>query len=155
MQSNIRQYQGKEGLQKITQNALEATGEILIYETAYASLDLFMSHDQAEAYRTTLLNKKLKVRQLTNAPYQKYSDVPGFHEQVMDIRYIVPTKLNLEREIMIYNDTVAIYQTQGDNLYGVEIVDASLANQQRQLFELVWTQSDRPASSNNSRTSLL
>ena len=60
----------------------------------------------------------------------------------------------IDREILIYNDTVAIYQTKGDELYGVEIVDASLAEQQRQLFELVWMQADRPANSRDPRTSV-
>ncbi len=154
MASNIHEYTGKEGLQQITAHALEAKGEILIYETAYASLELFMPHEQAEEYRRELLAKGLRVRQLTNQVYQHYSEVEGFHEQVMDIRRIATEKIKIDREILIYNDTVAIYQTKGEELYGVEIVDPSLAAQQRQLFELVWMQADRPANSKDPRTSI-
>ncbi|OHB24933.1 MAG: hypothetical protein A2542_01520 [Parcubacteria group bacterium RIFOXYD2_FULL_52_8] len=154
MSSIIHDYKGKEGLQQITTRSLEAKGEILIYETAYASLELFMPHEAAEGYRRQLLAKRLHVRQLTNQVYQHYSEVEGFHENVMDIRRIATEKLKIDREIIVYNDTVAIYQTKGEDLYGVEIVDASLAEQQRQLFELVWMQADRPANSRDSRTSI-
>ncbi len=154
MTSNIHQYTGKEGLQQIADHSLAAKGEILIYETQYASLELFMTHPQAEDHRRALLAKSLRVRQLTNQVYQHYSEVEGFHEQVMDIRRIATEKIKIDREILIYNDTIALYQTKGENLYGVEIVDASLAEQQRQLFELVWMQADRPANSRDPRTSI-
>ncbi|MGH7883361.1 MAG: hypothetical protein ACREN8_10735, partial [Candidatus Dormibacteraceae bacterium] len=149
MSASIKQYIGKKGLKEITEHSLEAAAELWIIETAFASLDLIMSHDEAEAFRKALLDKQIHCRQISNELFRDYTNVPGFHEQVMDIRYIPPQKLKIEREILIYNNVVAFYKTSGNNLFGIEIIDSDFAKQQRQLFEMVWAQADRPPTSVN------
>jgi len=155
MSAIIKQFTDKKGLKEITLNSLQAKDELLIIETTYASLDLMLSHAEAEKFRKQLLEGGIHCRQISNELFRDYTNVLGFHEKVMSTRYIDPAKLKIDREILIYNDTVAFYQTQGKELYGIEIIDAAFAKQQRQIFELIWKQADRPPTSNNSRTSLI
>ena len=113
-----------------------------------------MSYEEAEAFRSELLVKNIRCREISNELFHDYTGVTGFHEKVMEVRYIDPAKLSINREVLIYNDTVAFYQTRDEEPYGVEIIDPAFALQQRQLFELLWSLSDRPPSSSNSRTSI-
>lgn len=154
MRAIIKQYAGKEGLKEITLHSLQAKGQLCIIETTYASLDLILSHQEAEDFRRALLHSRIRCLQISNELFRDYTSVPGFHEKVMESRYIAPAKLKIDREILIYNDTVAFYQTRGKDVYGIEIIDADFARQQKQLFELIWQQADRPPSSANGRTSI-
>ena len=71
----------------------------------------------------------------------------------MNIRYINPKKLIIRIETLIYNDTVAMYEPKIDG-FCLEIYSKELASQQRQMFEFVWEQADRPIIGKNGRTSI-
>ena len=150
----IISYSGKEGLLKVTTNSLEAKGELLVFETSYASLNNLFSKKQAEDIRAKFLERKIKVRELTNhAFHEQYTNVPDFHEKVMNIRYVNPNKLNIQVESLVYNTIVALYEPK-ENGFCVEIHSKELADQQRQLFEFIWKQADRPIIGKGGRTSI-
>jgi len=126
----------------------------LVFETSYASLNNLFTKKQAENIRAEFLKRKIKIRELTNhAFHEQYTDVPDFHEKVMAIRYINPNKLNILVETLVYNNVVAIYEPK-EGGFCVEIHSKELANQQRQLFEFIWKQADRPIIGKNGRTSI-
>lgn len=150
----IKTYSGVEGLLEVTKNSLNAKGELLIYETSYASLNDMFSRKQAEDIRKEFLERKIIVRELTNKAYHEpYTEVKDFHEKVMKIRYINPAKLKIEVETLIYNNIVATYQPWKDGIC-FEVYSRQLADQQRQLFEFVWKQADRPIIGKGGRTSI-
>jgi hypothetical protein len=150
----INTYHGTEGLLAITEHSLEAKSEVLIMETSYASLNDLFPANKAEEIRQKFLDRKIIVRELTNRMYhEKYTDVKGFHEQVMKIRYIDPKKLLIKVETLIYNDIVAIYEPKKDG-FCIEIQSNELADQQRQLFEFIWKQGDLPIIGKGGRSSL-
>ena len=152
--SKIIHFEGREGLLRLTLNSLEAIGELLIYETSYASLNDYLDKGKAEEIRQELLNRAIKVKEISNQPYhENYTQVRGYHERVMDIRYIDPNKLKIETELMIYNDVV-VYYTVKPPLFGVEIHDKELALMQKQIFEFVWNSAERPMLGKNGRTSI-
>lgn len=150
----IKYYQGVEGLLTVTRNSLKAEGELLTFETSYASLNAMFTREQAEEIRRQFLARKVKVRELTNQIYHEpYTDIKDFHEKVMEIRYISPAKLKIKVETLIYNDVVAIYEPK-ENGFCLEIYSQELADQQRQLFEFIWKQADRPIIGRGGRTSI-
>jgi hypothetical protein len=154
MEQIIKTYSGTEGLLEITNHSLDAKGELLIFETSYASLNDMFGKQEGDEIRQQFVDHKIKIRQLTNQPYHEpYTDVKNFHEQVMTIRYINPAKLKIAVETLIYNDIVAIYQTKKGG-FCLEIQSQELANQQRQLFEFIWDQADRPIIGKDGRTSI-
>ncbi len=154
MEKQIITYSGKQGLLKVTQNSLTTKGELLIFETSYASLNDMFSKEEAEKIRSEFVKRKIKVRQLTNHAYHEpYTQVKDFHERVMNIRYINPNKLKIKVETLIYNDVVAIYEPRQEG-FCLEIYSKELADQQRQLFEFIWKQADRPIIGKGGRTSI-
>lgn len=154
MPNNLITYSGIEGLLKITKNSLKAEGELLIFETSYASLNDMFSKGNAELIRSEFIRKRIKIRELTNKIYhENYTDIKEFHEKVMQIRYIDPKKLNIKIETLIYNDVVAIYDLKNIDLC-IEVYNRDLANQQRQLFEYIWQKGERPIIGRGGRTSI-
>lgn len=150
----IIQYEGKEGLLNVYKNSLHAKGEILIYEISYASLHVFLGKSKAEEIRKEYLKKGLKIREITNQPFHEtYSEVKGFHERVMEIRYINPSRLKIDTELLIYNNVVVYYNLKSP-IWAVEIYDSNLASMQRKLFEYIWGQGERPVMGKNGRSSM-
>ncbi len=62
-------------------------------------------------------------------------DLPG-----TKVRYIDPVVFKIEFETYIYNSCVALLSYQTDDIFGVEIHNPQLARQQKQLFDLIWSQ---------------
>lgn len=152
--NQIVSYSGREGLLKVTLNSLKAKGELLVFESSFASLNAMFSKSEAEEIRHEFVKRNVKVRELTNqAYYEPYTGIPDFEKKVMNIRYINPTKLKIKVESLIYNDVVAIYVPKEDG-FCLEIYSKELANQQRQLFEFIWKQADRPIIGKGGRTSI-
>ena len=150
----IIQYEGKEGLLKVYQNSLSAKKEIFIYEISYASLHMFLEKSKAEEIRKEYLKKGLKIKEITNQPFHEtYSEVKGFHERVMEIRYIDPSRLKIDTELFIYNNVVVYYNLEFP-LWAVEIYDSNLANIQKKLFEYIWNQGERPVMGKDGRSSM-
>jgi hypothetical protein len=121
-------------------SSLIKNGEILIYELGEMA-DLF-SKDKAEQIRDNFVKNNIKIRQITNnSKLDKFSDSQEYVNNTIKFRYVPKDIFNIENEILIFNDTVAIYNTK--ELLVIE--DAKFANNQRQLFENVWEQGQSPA----------
>ena len=73
------------------------------------------------------------VRSLKTYPQKKNDHWPQWES-----RYISPKKLNINHQMDIYNDVVAIYNWHEGEVFGVEIHNNKVATFQKQLFELVW-----------------
>jgi len=135
-------------------DSLKAKGELLIYETSYASLNEFMTRKRAEEIRGEFLKRGIKVREITNTPYhEEYTNVKGYHEKVMNIRYINLEKLGIEKETLIYNDVVAFYSLTNE-IYGIEIYNKDFAEMQRRVFNYIWKLGEKPIIGKNGRTSM-
>ncbi|SRR4030042_1621798 len=152
--NQIISYSGKEGLLKVTLNSLKARDELLVFESSFSSLNTMFDKSKAEEIRREFVKRNIKVRELTNqAYYEPYTQIKEFDEKVMNIRYINPNKLKIKVETLIYNDVVAIYEPKEDG-FCLEIYNKELADQQRQLFEFIWKQGDRPIIGKGGRTSI-
>jgi len=152
--SKIITYEGKEGLLQVTKNSLEAKKDLYIYEMAYASLNEFLSKDEAEKIRKDFLKKNVKIKEITNVAYhEKYTVVKEFHQKCMEIRYINPDKLNITTEFLTYNDVVAFY-TFKNGFFAVEIYNKDLAKLQQQIFNFAWNIAEKPMIGKSGKTSL-
>lgn len=63
-------------------------------------------------------------------------------------RYIPSDILEIAHQTDIYNDVVAYYNWYEGDVFGVEIMNAKIAKQQRQMFEIIW-QMAKPLSHKN------
>lgn len=154
MEQTIKKYNGVEGLLEVTMNSTNASGELLIFETSYASLNDMFNKETSEKIREEFLSKNIKIRELTNKIFHEdYTNVKDFNEKIMDIRYIDPKKLSIKVETLIYNNVVAMYEPVKDG-FCIEIHSKELAEQQKQLFEFIWKIGERPIIGKGGRTSV-
>ena len=102
-------------------------------------MDGLMDKDTAESIRSEIIEKSIIVRQLTNlseiyADWTKYSKEM---QEIMKIRYIPKEIFDIQNEILIFDDTVAMYRVEPE-IYYIEIEDAHYADMMRALFENLW-----------------
>ncbi|MFA6268519.1 MAG: hypothetical protein WCW13_05430 [archaeon] len=113
--------------------------EVFIFEKG--ELGDIISKDKAEKLRSNFIKNGVKVKQITNVPsLPKFTDSDEFVNKVMTFRYVPKDIFAIENEILIFDNTVAIYNKK--ELLIIE--DKSFANNQKQLFASIWEQGQSP-----------
>ncbi len=134
----VNTYEGVSGLKQMLWNELKAKGEILIFGCGTIE-DLVGSRNWAEKHRAKTVDAKYKIREINNKGkkpigFTKNSDFYSNFER----RFIATTKLNIEQQIAIYNDTVSVYHWRDDQKVGSETINKAYADTMRQMFESYW-----------------
>ncbi len=138
--SKILYYKGVEGLKQVTWNSLKAKNILRIFEIK--DMSGFLSFDFAEKVRQELVERKIMTHQLTNLPkIEGYSENTTHVTKFWTPRYINPEFLNIDFEILIYNDVYCMYNYKDDDIFIVEIYNEKLARMQKKIFDFVWSQS--------------
>lgn len=113
--------------------------EVCIFEIG--NMNDLMPQKEADQIRDSLKANKIKVRQISNYEWQpEFTEVEGFSETVLG-KYIKPEVFQISSEIVIFEDTVAIYRIEPSVSY-LEINDANYAEMMRELFDNIWKLSD-------------
>ncbi len=102
-------------------------------------LDGLMDKDTAEIIRQSIIHNKVPVRQLTNFS-EIYSDWTVFSrelQELMQIRFVGRDVFDIQNEILIFDNIVAMYRIEPDVSY-IEIEDSSYANMMRSFFDNLW-----------------
>jgi hypothetical protein len=102
-------------------------------------LDGLMDKETAESIRSEIISKDISVRQLTNLS-EIYGDWTRFSkelQELMQIRYISTEIFDIQNEILIFDNVVAMYRIDPE-VYYVEIEDANYANMMRDFFDNLW-----------------
>jgi len=114
--------------------------QVHIFEKGKMS-DLFWE-DRAEKIRQEFLHNNVQVKQITNIPeLPKFSENDDFVNTLMSFRYVSQEIFDIDNEILIFDDTVAIYN-QKELLI---IQEWGFAGNYRQLFSSIWEQWQPPA----------
>ncbi len=139
--SRVAEYRGVDGLKQINFNLTKAVGEFCVFEVAHLDEHEGMSESFANRLRETWLEKKIVSRDLTNNPsWQRHSPTQPAYVNVQRGCYIQPSVFEISLETFVYNNCVAYLHYEEGQIFGVEVYNENLANQQKQLFELVWAQ---------------
>lgn len=138
-ESKIIHYKGEEGLKQILWNSTKAKGKLRIYEYGQ-SMNNIISEGYSERIREKFVeNKELeKCLQITN-----FSEIHPFtsikkHLDQWECRFIDKNDLAINVEVQIYNDVYCMYEIFENEIFGVEIYNESLADFQKQVFDLIW-----------------
>lgn len=135
--SRVVNYSGIDGLKQVTVNSLKAKGELLLFEIE--NMGSFLNVGLSEEVRKGFIKNKIHVKELMNQSNQPaWTNVEEFVTKFWDCRYIDPSILKMDVELLIYNDVVAIYNYKDKNIFCVEIYNQKLANMQRQIFNFMW-----------------
>jgi len=124
------------------ESAKAKSKSVFIYEKG--DLNDVIGEKKAEELRDLFLANNIKVKQITNIPtLPPFSKNDRFINTCMTFRYIPEETFTIEKEILIFDDTVAIY-TIGSNPKLAVIEDKSFAANQKQLFLNLWDQGQPP-----------
>jgi hypothetical protein len=134
--SKIVEYKGIDGLKQMNWNLTKAENEYRVFELA--GLDKHLGKHFAAKMRARDQAKGLKTYDLTNNPERHLE--PGIETKNNLTRYIDPKVFNIQFESFIYNNCVALLNYERDDIFGVEIYNSKLAAQQKQIFDLLWSQ---------------
>jgi len=136
--SKIVEYRGVDGLKQMNWNLTKAESEYRVFELA--SLGKHLGKHFAEKVRARQAEKNIVSYDLTNDPgWRLETNIVGY-ATLSNARFINPTTFTIEFETYIYNNVVALLSYENDDIFGVEIHNEKLARQQRQLFDLLWSQ---------------
>ncbi len=120
-------------------SSIAKSGEVFIFEKGEMA-DLF-DKTRAETIRKSFLENNIKVKQITNIPtLPKFTESDAFVNTVMTFRYVPKDIFAIEHEILIFDDTVAVYNKEELLI----IKDSAYANNQKQLFASIWEQGQSP-----------
>ncbi len=135
---SVSTYEGVAGMKQMLWNELKTKGEILVFGSGTLE-DLVGSRRWAEAHRQRTLDVDYKIREINNRGKKpiKFTENSNFLNN-FERRHIDEELLDLEQQIAIYNDTVAIYHWRDDQKVGVEIRNKAYASSMRQMFEMYW-----------------
>jgi len=135
--SKVLYYSGIEGLKQIQWNSTKAHGELLIYEIK--NMAAFLEYDFCEEVRERLVENRIFVREITNQKrVEDWTEVTQLVKKYWQVRYLDPQKLEIQFEVMIYNDVYTMYSYLGNEIFCVEIYNNQLAHMQKQLFDFIW-----------------
>lgn len=135
----VRYYRGVAGIKQILWNELKAKGEILSY--SYRNLEEPVGIPFFKKWVAELERKKIVSRDIRGDTFLKSTKEPT-HEHIhiggSEWRYMPDETLELTHNMDIYNNTVAIYYWQNEELVGIEIENEYVAKTQRGIWENMW-----------------
>jgi hypothetical protein len=141
---SVKTYTGIAGMKQMLWNELKANGEVLVFSGS--SLNSATGKRWAEKFRKEVIDRGIKQRSIENTPgiANPYSDYEAYIEHYQ-ARHLPKDLLDIQPEISIYNNTIAIYNTlTHDTRLGTEITSPFLAAFMRQIFEHFWTIAKQP-----------
>lgn len=139
--SKVIEYKGIEGLKQINFNLTKAHKECRVFELAHLDEHSVLPKSFVDRIRKAFVDNNIINRDITNNKEWKFVENP-YDPQHKYQRgcYISSEIFPIEVETYIYNDCIAYLQYSQDNIFGVEIHNELLANQQKHLFDIVWNQ---------------
>ena len=115
--------------------------QIYIYEIS--NLSDIVGFEKAEILRKEFLKNKIRVKQITNTPIlSKFTENEKFVNNLMDFRYIPKNIFEIKDEILIFDDIVAIYNTE-PKMKLLVIKNKDFAQNQKELFLELWNNSKK------------
>jgi sugar-specific transcriptional regulator TrmB len=135
----VHTYDGEDGFKQMLWHELKTKGENLIFGSGTIE-DLVPNRAWAEKHRALTVQADYAVREILN-PDSKgpvFTLNQEFIAKHYSFRVIDPAIITFEQQMVIYNDTVAVYNLRDEQRVGVEVINAAYANTMRQIFEHYW-----------------
>ncbi|QQG51349.1 MAG: helix-turn-helix domain-containing protein [Candidatus Saccharibacteria bacterium] len=139
----IQTYEGPEGLRQMQWHELQTKGDLLVFGNSTIE-DMVADHYWAEKMRCRTAERGYRTREIYNEP-NRLPDFTSNQEflALYEARRVPEESLPVATPMVIYNNTVAIYQFTGEKRVGVEIVNEGFARTMRSIFELYWQSAEK------------
>jgi sugar-specific transcriptional regulator TrmB len=134
----IQTYEGPDGLRQMQWHELQTKGELLTFGNTTLE-DMVVDHYWSERMRERTVKLGYHIREI----YNESGRSPDFTTNIeylalYEARRVSETELPVATPMVIYNDTVAIYQFSDEKRVGVEIINEGFARTMKSIFELYW-----------------
>lgn len=138
--TRVLYYRGKNGIQQMGWNTLQTEGVMRGY--SYRRYDEIVGEAFDKKWSREWEERGLVLKDIYS---HRYLDSLGKSEQhvrqntaYFQSRYIPPEILDINHQMDVYNDVIAIYNWYDGEVVGVEIYNQKMAMMQKQLFDIVW-----------------
>lgn len=135
--TKVLYFNGRDGLRQMLWNQLNTKTEILAY--SYRVLQEAAGVKFFDNWSEEFGLRKLKIRDLRGNEFlQSILPYKKVYVEGEMWRYIPPEVLDINYELDIYDNVLAIFNWYEGEVFGVEIHNQKVANMQRQIFETFW-----------------
>lgn len=144
-ESKVIYYKGVEGMRQLIWNILRSKEE---YHRCYSYCfwDYILGKSFILKLNAGMLERNFKIRDIYSDQYVEFKKdwlAKGLGKPVgdwnfWDSRYISEKIVTVNNNMDIYNDVVAYYYWQGNEMFGVEIYNERVAKFEKQMFDVLW-----------------
>ncbi|MEI8232927.1 MAG: helix-turn-helix domain-containing protein [bacterium] len=137
--TQVRYFRGTQGIKQILWNETKAKQNLICY--TYRNLQEIVGQKYFEEYARELEKNKVVSRDLRCDVFLDSTDSPTFVRRHIDQsawRYLPESVMHLTHNLDVYNNIVAIYYWQNNDVFGIEIENQLIADMQRSIFETLW-----------------
>lgn len=141
--TNVQFYRGPDGVKQMLWNETKSKGEIL--GILHENIQVKTNSRFFERWTDACNARGLHFRGIVSDEFQAsqhawYGGVIRERLANWEPRFVSPALFKISHNTIMYDNVVGHFNWQDDEIYGVEIHNADIANSQRQLFELLWKQ---------------
>jgi hypothetical protein len=137
--TQVRYYRGTAGIKQIMWNETKAKGEILGY--TYRNMEEVAGVPFFKTWVAEIEKNGIISRDLRSDTFLSSMEAPGYERVHIDKsswRYLPEKIMSLRHNLDIYNDVVAIYYWDENDVMGIEIQNQKMADTQRSIWETMW-----------------
>jgi len=141
--TQVRYFRGVSGIKQILWNETKGNGEVIGY--TYRNLEEVVGKPYFEKYAQELEKNHVVSRDLRGDSFLESMDRPDFvrrHIDKSEWRYLPDSVMHVTHNLDVYNDVLAIYYWEDNDVFGVEIQNRRIADMQRSIFETLWKLSE-------------
>lgn len=137
-ESEIRYYQGIEGLKQMLWNVV-AQGEEFV-GLGYNDWNESVGKAYAEKLRQKIIENRTLSREISNDPSIDfgYTKLGEEYKKFYSHKAISESLLEIKHDTYIYGEVFAYYYHYQNEYFGVEIHNKEIAKTERQMFEILW-----------------
>lgn len=137
----IRFYEGRDGVERVFSESLEARGEILGYTNLKSVTEFFPEF--FKHYTHERLAKGIKTRYLSPTTVESVKVMLPFlpreyNPNLIEILLVSKDQFPFENEILIFGNTVGIVSLNRDELLGLLVESPTFARTMKAVFDLAW-----------------
>jgi hypothetical protein len=134
----IHTYEGVEGLKQMLWYELKTKGELLVFGNT-STEEISGNAEWSKKWRLRVIANGHSTKEIYNDPLKTpdFTDNSEYLKRY-SARRVPEQDLPVANSMIIYKDTVAIYQFDDEKRVGVEIINAAYARTMKSVFEHYW-----------------
>jgi predicted transcriptional regulator len=141
--SHVQFYKGSDGLKQMFWNQTRANGDTIsiLYENMQNRTNsAFFERWVDECNRRDLHCRSLIGKHFIETQQEWYAEHSNERLHNWSARYIATDIFPITHSMVCYDDVVSYFNWQGGEVFGIELHNQQIADAQRCIFEMLWTQ---------------